>query len=216
VLFPEGRERIRRTLGTEVFDRLGCREIGNTANECGAHDGLHVNAEHVVTEVVDERGSAVTSGMEGEILYTSLGNVGFPLIRYRVGDYAAAAAVTGPCPCGRGLPKIRQVRGRMTDMLVAPDGTKIHGEYFSHLFYKMPSVREFRVVQESLDRLDVWVRIRDGETQLPDAEAGYLRSELRGVFGPGVAVTIEVIDEIPRAASGKHRFTESKVGAGAR
>jgi phenylacetate-CoA ligase len=213
MLFPEHRERLTRTIAREVYDRLGCREIGNTAHECPGHDGLHVNAEHVVTEVVNERGNAVAPGTEGEILYTSLGNAGFPLIRYRVGDSATAAAETGPCSCGRGLPKIRQVRGRMTDMLVAPDGTRIHGEYFSHLFYKTPSVREFRVVQESLDRLDVWVRIRDGETQLPDAEAGYLRGELRGVFGPDVALAIEVVDEIPRAASGKHRFTESKVGA---
>jgi phenylacetate-CoA ligase len=211
VLFPERRQCILERVGREVYDRLGCREIGNTAHECGAHNGLHVNAEHVVAEVVDARGRAAAPGTEGEILYTSLGNYCFPLIRYRVGDYAVGAGEGEACACGRGLPKIRQVRGRVSDMLVAPDGTKIHGEYFSHLFYKTRAVREFRVVQEAIDRLVVWVRVQDGA--LPADDERYLQGEIRSVFGPGVAITIQVVDEIPRAASGKHRFTESRVGA---
>src|SRR6185503_5515220 len=115
-------------------------------------------------------------------LYTSLGNRGFPLIRYRVGDYATVGNV-GVCACGRGLPRIKQIRGRITDMLVTPDGTRIHGEYFSHLFYKTSAVREFRVVQEMLQELVVWLRI-GGDALPPDQEA-FLRSELSKVFGDG-------------------------------
>jgi phenylacetate-coenzyme A ligase PaaK-like adenylate-forming protein len=211
VLFPERRARILETLGRAVFDRLGCREIGNTAHECAAHDGLHVNAEHTLLELVDGSAHAVLAGMEGEILYTSLGNWCFPLIRYRVGDYAVGGSPAAPCSCGRGLPKISQVRGRVTDMLTAPNGTKIHGEYFSHLFYQTPAVAEFRVVQESLERIAVWVRARDAAARLPAEQEALLRSEFSRVFGPGVEVAIEVVDEIPKTASGKHRFTESRL-----
>src|SRR4029077_11792118 len=97
---------------------------------------------------------------EGAVLYTSLGNDVFPLIRYRVGDYAIAADSSGTCGCGRGLPKVRGLRGRVTDMLVTAGGAKVHGEYFSHLFYDSPSVLEFRVVQESLREIVVWLRLR--------------------------------------------------------
>ena len=209
-LFPEHRARIQATLAPDVYDRLGCREIGNTAHECEAHDGLHINAEHVVLELVDAHGQPVAPGSEGEVVYTSLGNNAFPLIRYRVGDYAVAGN-EGPCRCGRGLPMLRSVRGRMTDMLVAPDGTRIHGEFFSHLFYGAAAVAEFRVLQESMERIAVWVRTRGGD--LPQDQRRALETALRRVFGDGMTVTIDVVDAIPRSESGKHRFTESRVRA---
>ena len=215
VLFPEARAKIGATLGAEVYDRVGCREIGNTAHECGAHDGLHVNAEHTVMEIVDDAGRAVAAGTEGAVLYTSLGNDVFPLIRYRVGDYATAAGSSGTCACGRGLPKIRGLRGRVTDMLVTPDGTKVHGEYFSHLFYDSPSVLEFRVIQESLREITVWLRLRPDAPALAPEEDDRLRRAFVGVFGAGVELEIRVVDDIPKTASGKHRFTESRVATGA-
>src|SRR5690348_303379 len=147
-LFPAHRKRLETGFGATVFDRFGCREIGNTAQECEDHSGLHVNAEHVYLEIVDDRDQPVAAGREGDVLYTSLGNWRFPLIRYRVGDRAVAASADA-CRCGRGLPKIAGVRGRETDMLVTPNGTRVHGEYFSHLLYGLASVLEFRVLQES-------------------------------------------------------------------
>lgn len=209
-LFPEHRARITSTLSNELYDRLGCREIGNTAHECTAHNGLHINAEHVVVEVLDQRGEPAAPGSEGEIVYTSLGNFAFPLIRYRVGDYGIADR-SSTCDCGRGLPKLKAVRGRVTDMLVAPDGTKIHGEFFSHLFYGAASVREFRILQETLDHVTMWVRPRAGV--FPEEERRYIETGLRRVLGNDVRVTVEVVDSIPRSESGKHRFTESRVAA---
>jgi len=211
-LFPEHRERLTATLATEVYDRFGCREIGNTAHECPAHAGLHINAEHVVVELVDESGDPVPPGSEGEIVYTSLGNSAFPLIRYRVGDYGVAGD-EGTCGCGRGLPRLRKVRGRMSDMLVAPDGTKIHGEFFSHLFYAAANVREFRVLQETMNSVTIWVRPQGGA--LPVEQRRAIEAGLRRVFGTDVRMTIDVVDAIPRSESGKHRFTESRVTAGA-
>jgi phenylacetate-CoA ligase len=215
VLFPERREKIVAALGLEVYDRVGCREIGNTAHECSAHDGLHVNAEHAVMEIVDEHGGAAAPGTEGGVLYTSLGNYVFPLIRYQVGDYAVAAGNLGTCSCGRGLPKIRGLRGRVTDMLVTPDGTKVHGEYFSHLFYDSPSVLEFRVVQESLREVSVWLRLRADVVALTAEEDDRLRRAFESMFGAGVELEVNVVDDIPKTASGKHRFTESRVGTAA-
>ena len=214
VLFPEARAKIRATLGAQVFDRVGCREIGNTAHECDAHDGLHVNAEHTVMEIVDDGGGAVAAGTEGAVLYTSLGNDVFPLIRYRVGDYGTAAG-SATCVCGRGLPKVRGLRGRVTDMLVTANGTKVHGEYFSHLFYDSASVLEFRVVQESLREIVVWLRLRPEARALSGEEDGRLRRAFVAMFGPEVQLEIRVVDDIPKTASGKHRFTESRVSTGA-
>jgi len=209
-LFPAQRKRLETGFGAAVFDRFGCREIGNTAHECPDHSGLHVNAEHVYLEIVDERNQPVAAGKEGDVLYTSLGNWRFPLIRYRVGDRAVAASADA-CRCGRGLPKIAGVRGRETDMLVTPDGTKVHGEYFSHLFYGLSSVLEFRVLQESTAQIRIWVRLAGGRAALPAGDEASLRSAFAGLFGPATDLEIAVVDEIPKTASGKRRFTESRI-----
>jgi phenylacetate-CoA ligase len=100
-------------------------------------------------------------------------------------------------------------------MLVTPDGTKVHGEYFSHLFYDRRSVLEFRVVQESLQEITVWLRLRPDAPALAPEEDEGLRRAFVGVFGPGVELEIRVVEQIPKTASGKHRFTESRVATGA-
>ena len=213
-LFPKHRQQLRAAFGAEIFDRYGCREIGNTAHECPDHSGLHVNAEHVYLEIVDGENRPVPPGQEGDVLYTSLGNWRFPLIRYRVGDRAVAASA-GACRCGRGLPKIAAVRGRETDMLVTPDGTRVHGEYFSHLFYGLASVLEFRVVQESAALIRIWVRVAGGASALPSGDEATLRSAFMGMFGKGTDLEIMAVDEIPKTASGKRRFTESRIAGSA-
>ncbi len=214
VLFPEARTRISQWLSPHVFDRFGCREVGNTAHECEAHDGLHVNAEHVLLEVVDEQGRAVAAGHEGEVLYTTLGNYVFPLIRYRVGDYAVREEPSALCRCGRGLPRIAAPRGRITDMLITTSGARVHGEYFTHLFYTMTCVRAFRVVQETERSLRVLVMLRSGAA-LPAADEHRLRTAIADKLGSDVTLQLEVVTEIPPSASGKHLFTECRVARGA-
>jgi phenylacetate-CoA ligase len=213
MLFPAHRAKLQSLIARQVFDRFGCREIGNTAHECEAHDGLHVNAEHVVLEVVDGAGRPVADGETGDILYTSLGNQVFPLIRYRVGDRARTMA-PGRCACGRGLPRIAGITGRITDMLIAADGTRVHGEYFSHLFYAMADVREFHVVQEARDAVVVLLRLARGTATLGATDAATLRGSFERVFGSGLRLDVRVVDTIPPTASGKHRFTECRIGTG--
>ena len=67
----------------------------------------------------------------GAVLVTDLLNGAMPLIRYRIGDMAAWA--DGPCPCGRGLPRLERVAGRVTDFLVGADGRLVSGVYLGHL-----------------------------------------------------------------------------------
>ena len=71
-------------------------------------------------------------------------------------------------------------------MLTTPDGTKVHGEYFSHLFYNTPSVLEFRVVQETARDIVVWLRLRDQLPRLPEGELTPLRRAFTELFGAAV------------------------------
>ena len=114
----------------------------------------------------------------------------------------------GACSCGRGLPRLRSVEGRQTDFLVTPAGKVLHALSAIYVLRELPSVREFQIVQEQSERLDL--RIVPNGT-LDDATRTMIVSRLRRLFEANIDVRIEIVDTIPRPSSGKYRYVMSKV-----
>ena len=99
------------------------------AHECPAGT-MHVNAESTYVEFLRE-GRPAQPGEPGEIILTALDLYSMPLLRYRVEDVGAAADTT--CPCGRGLPTMAIVEGRVQDLISLAGGRFLPGEFFPHL-----------------------------------------------------------------------------------
>ncbi|WP_276353941.1 phenylacetate--CoA ligase family protein [Cohnella caldifontis] len=211
-LFRPMRERIERTFGCPVFDRYGSREVGDIACECDHHEGLHVSVPTHYVEILGPGGRPAAPGETGEIVVTLLTNYAMPIIRYRIGDLGAWAE--GKCPCGRSYPLIGQLAGRVTDTFVTRSGTRVHGEYFTHLFYFQDWVKQFQVIQEDYARIRVvWVpgdradgRAKPGERAISD-----IAGKIRLVMGGDCQVIFEERDDIPPSPSGKFRYTLSRV-----
>lgn len=207
VLTREARQLIESTFGCGVFDRYGCREVGNIAHECAAHTGLHVLAENNLVELLDQNGRQVAPGKMGRVVVTNLNNYVMPLVRYDTGD--AAVAGDGDCPCGRGLPLIKSIQGRASDVIVSPSGKLLHGEFFSHLFYRVEGVWQFRVVQESLRDLQIEIvpsaAFEEGKT------LSFLSEAIKKYGDPEFAIHFKLKRALDPSPSGKHRFTISKV-----
>ncbi|HZI94735.1 MAG TPA: hypothetical protein VFE84_10860 [Patescibacteria group bacterium] len=188
-LAPDVRNDLVQAFGCAVLDRYGCREAGVIAHEC-TRGSLHINAEAVVMEVV-----------EGEVVVTTLNNRSMPLIRYRVEDLAELSEEA--CPCGRGLPLVRRLRGRLSDIVRSPSGRLIHGEFFTHLFYGAAGVKSFQVAQVSPERLDIQV-VADG---LFDAQARTrIESAIRDHADAAFHVVWLDVEHIEPGPSGKMRF----------
>jgi phenylacetate-CoA ligase len=204
-LTPAMRERIERAFGCRAFDRYGSREIGNAAHECEAHAGLHVSMERVIVEIVRD-GRPVTDGTEGEVVVTLLDNVAEPLLRYAIGDVGRKWAGP-PCPCGRAYERIEITAGRSSDLFTTPAGRRVHGEYFTHLFYGLPGVAAFRIVQETRERLVLEV------VRGPAWRGDEVDSVLDGIreLDPAFRTEVRMVEEIPVSASGKRSFTSSQV-----
>ncbi|TXK89622.1 phenylacetate--CoA ligase family protein, partial [Parageobacillus sp. SY1] len=128
-LYPYMRETIERVFQTKVFNRYGSREVGDIACECEHHQGLHVSALTHYVEIIKENGTLAQPGEIGEIVVTSLTNYAMPLIRYRIGDMGKWAK--GECDCGRVMPLIEEVNGRVTDFFINSYGKKIDGRIFN-------------------------------------------------------------------------------------
>lgn len=204
-LYPPQRATIEEAFGCPVFNTYGSREFMLIASECSQHQGLHLSAENLYVEVIRD-GRPCKPGEMGEIVVTDLHNYGMPFIRYAIGDVGIAS--DHRCACGRGLPMLEDVEGRVLDLIVTPDGRMLPGEFFPHLLKEFPEVKQFQVVQEALDRVTVkLVLARD----LAPERLDFLRREILTVLGFNVGLDLRVVDEIPLTASGKLRVTISHV-----
>jgi phenylacetate-CoA ligase len=195
VLLPHYRPLIESQFGCKVFNRYGSREVGFVAMEC-AHGSMHINAPDVLVEVHNPGPDGV-----GELLITQLNNLVFPFIRYRIGDLAAIQSSS--CACGRHLPCLTDLRGRASDFITAPDGTLIHGEWFTHLFYEVSGVAlfTFRQVGPTQYVFDVQ---RDADFDRAAFHKAMEKARIR--LGSGARIEINFVDRFEATPSGKHRF----------
>jgi phenylacetate-CoA ligase len=204
-LYQHQREQIERTFGCPVANGYGGRDAGFIAHEC-PKGALHLMAEDVIVETVDDCGKSVPTGCPGEIVVTHLATRDFPFIRYRTGDVGVLD--DRACICGRGLPILREVQGRTTDFVVAMDGTVMHGLALIYVMRVLPGIRTFKIVQETIDRTRVLV-VPEGPLD-PRTHAAIVEG-IRARLGPRVTVVVEAVDEIAAERSGKHRYVTSDV-----
>ena len=202
------RDDLGRVFGPDkIFNRYGCREVGLIAHECPRHNGLHVNIDDLVVEVVDDDGKALRPGETGRVLVTALRQCALPLIRYDLGDTATWAE--GTCDCGDSAPRLAHVTGRSSDTIRTAEGKLIHGEYFTHLFYGATPVRRFQFVQRT--PRSYFLRYEAGENLSDDLERK-LRSDLSAQLGADSVIEFERCEQIEPSPSGKYKFTLSLVG----
>lgn len=204
-LFSHQRETIERAFEAPVFDRYGCREVMLIAAECERHEGKHINAEGVFVEL-HRNGRLARPGEPGEVIVTDLACRSMPLIRYKNEDIAVAAAA--PCSCGRGLPMLASVEGRVLDMIVGPEGQLLAGEFFPHLLKDYPAVRRYQVHQDRQRTITVKVVAGEGfATETPRL----IEHSIRRFLGAQAAIAVQVVDDIPLTPGGKFRVTVSEV-----
>lgn len=209
VLPTHKREIIETGFGVKVYDRYGCGEMKDIAQQCGLSSHSHVNADNVLVEFLEDD-RPVPFGAIGEVVATNLNNYAMPLLRYRQGDLGHA--VTQPCPCGRGLPLMSVVSGRVYEVLALPDGQRVHAALLNHIMYGLPGVRQYQIIQETLERLVC--RIIRGPEFRTDTSSR-IRSEIRRCLGPQIHVEFEYPTHIEPTASGKHQFICSKIAQSA-
>ncbi|MFA9217697.1 MAG: glycosyltransferase [Sphingomonadaceae bacterium] len=204
-LYDEQRRLLEATLGCPVANGYGGRDAGFIAHEC-PEGGMHISAEDIVVEILDRDGQPVADGDSGEIVVTHLANADFPLIRYATGDVGALS--TQPCRCGRGLPLLQRIEGRVTDFVVAQDGTVLHGLALIYVLRDQAAIQAFRIVQESLALTRIQLVCRDS---LAVGLRADIIAQFRARLGHAVEIAIEEVSEIAPEASGKHRYVISKV-----
>lgn len=204
VLLPENRPLIEETFHGKVFNRYGCREVSLIASECEYHTGLHVNADALIVEIDPIPGGPRDCG---RVLITDLYNRSMPLIRYEIGDVARWLSDDAPCPCGRSLPRLENIEGRITDFLRLPTGEMISGPSLALLVGQMVEIRQAQFVQPAPDEIRLDVIPADGfgshtVDELRRRLYPYLRNQIR--------FSVRLVSKIASEASGKYRFVKKE------
>jgi phenylacetate-CoA ligase len=201
LLQPE-RELIEKAFLCKVTDRYGCEEVSLIACECEMHHGMHLNSEHLYVEFLTDDGRPVTDGQKGHIVVTDLINRGMPLIRYKVEDMGVPTA--RQCPCGRGLPLMEKVAGRVADYLVRRDGTLVAGvSLIERTLTAVSGIEQMQIVQDRLGEVVVNI------VPMPHFDpsgADRLMTEFERVFGSDSEIRLRYVRRIPQQRSGKYRF----------
>ncbi len=201
-LVPAQRSLIERVFGAPVYDQYGCCEVSWIAAQCEQKAGLHVNAERVHMEFVDEVNRSVEKGVWGRTLLTRYDDYSFPLIRYEVGD--TGRFLPAACACGRTLPVIDQVKGRLTDVVRLPSGRVLTGEYLTTIFDAYPdAVNAFRVTQKKDG--DLVVEFVPAHATRYDPVFVSVARDLTGKVAGEVSVVFQRVQAIPHDR-GKLRF----------
>ena len=199
------REAIEQAFQCPVRNSYGMAEIACAAGDCG-EGFLHLWPEVGIVEVLRfEADESAIEGSEGRMVCTGLLNPDMPLIRYEIGDYGSIASYRGNCGCGKALPILGNIEGRLDDVIMTKDGRRIGR--LDPVFKADLPVREAQIIQEDLAR----IRVRLVPAEGYDQKCGKTIIErLKDRVGD-IEITVETVDSIPRSINGKFRAIINKV-----
>ncbi|HET6880706.1 MAG TPA: AMP-binding protein [Pirellulales bacterium] len=198
---PATRERIERAWHARAFDHAGATEVGPWGYADRLGRGLHVNESEFIAEFRSlAGGTPATEGELSELVLTTLGRCGSPVIRYRTGD------LVRPSKSERGVVILEGgVVGRLDDMLIVR-GVNVFPSAVEQIVHGFPEVEEFRVTAtkvEEMDRLTIEIEDR---LERPSRVADELRLRL----GLNVAVECVPLGSLPRYEAKARRFVDAR------
>lgn len=206
VVSNELRDVCESVWGVNVVDSYTAQEVGYIALQCPLTPSYHVQAETMFVEILNDQDQPCGPGEVGRVVVTPLHNFATVLLRYEIGDYAE---VGSECTCGRGLPVLSRIHGRVRNMLHLPNGAVrwpvIGGPIPTIL--RLPA-RQYQVVQKSLSEIEVRVV---ASRQFNAEETKALTIAFNKAFGFDFTINWVYVDAIPRSPTGKYEEFVSEI-----
>ncbi len=195
------RNEIQAKLNIIATDNYGLSEVmgPGVAGECQERNGLHINEDHFLIEIIDPKTlEPVKPGETGEVVLTTLTKEGFPVIRYRTRDLTRL--IEEPCPCGRTMRRMERILGRTDDMLIIK-GVNVYPMQIEAILFDIKGTEpHYQIIVERegrLDKVTVMVEVVESiffdqmkkQRQLVDLIKSRLASEL------GIGIDVKLVEE---------------------
>ncbi len=203
ILEPGLRTLCHRDWGVPVRDNYSCEELATLALTCPEHDHLHIQAERVLLEVLNDGNQPCVPGEVGRVVVTGLINFATPLIRYELGDRATTGAA---CPCGRGLGVIERIIGRERLPVILPSSDRLFPVLDAEPLLLKGGVRQYQLTQISTEEIDLKLV---ADLRLSEVEEADITAHLQRNFGHPFRFKFIYVDKIPREPGGKFQIFKS-------
>lgn len=200
------RDVIEEAFGCKLYDWYSQSEYVVAAGQCP--EGNYHIVESGLMEFIKD-GEQASEGEIGEIIGTRLYNYSMPFIRYRVTDLGRYSKER--CSCGRGLPIVRSLEGRVYDSILTPDGKLLSGVSVAYYWENQiiqftPNVELIHIIQKTRNRLLIEMVKKEGYS---DQETQAILRGLKSLLGSEIQIEFKYLDSIPTGR--KWRFTESEL-----
>jgi phenylacetate-CoA ligase len=205
----QARRLVMEAFGIPLLSEYGAMEAFSIGFECERHTGYHLNSDIYPVRIVDGEGRELADGESGEVVVSNLIGRGTVLLNYRLGD--VASKLPQGCPCGRSLPRLSFLEGRVDDWLLTPSGELVHPQILrTVLSIGEDDVWRYQVVQRSPSDFAIRIVAAPGS----DREALQARIARRFADRLGVVSGIEFsfVESLPRTPGGKVRAVISAAG----
>jgi len=206
------RTEIEKSLNITAYDNYGITEIigPGVSFECSERNGLHINEDHFIAEVIDpETGEPLPEGETGELVFTTITKQGFPLIRYRTGDISSINPE--PCPCGRTLKRMARVSGRTDDMIFV-ESSNIFPSQIEEVLIEIEGVEpHYEIIlnrEEGVETMELRIEVSEKLPEMDEIKnlqhfKNDVRSRLTANLGFEPKVTLVEPKTLSRSGGGK-------------
>jgi len=190
---------IEKNFGCIVYATYQTVETGKIGFQCERREGFHLNIDLSPIRLINESGQTVGPGHLGEVVVSNLYNRAMVLLNYRLGDLGVLA--TKPCPCGRSLPLLEKLEGRVFETIQLPDGRRFITDVLEIDFKdEMRSSLQAQISQVDPRRL-LWKIVPSLSTDRETLRHRLLEKS-KSIFGD-IVVEVEFVEKIHRTSGGK-------------
>jgi len=212
------RKEIEERMGIKAMEAYGLTEFGGpgTAYDCVAQNGLHVNEDHFIPEIIDPvTGEVLPLGTKGELVFTAIQRQAMPLLRYRTRDITTLRREK--CECGRTFIKMDKIYGRSDDMLII-GGVNVFPSQIESILLEIKEIEPQYVIivkkKGYLDQLNVDVEARQetydaGPKRIAEVEK-LVESKIRGITGIGAKIRLVPPKTITRSEGKAKRVIDER------
>lgn len=211
------RRDIENGLGIKAYDIYGLTEISGpgVAFECEAQNGMHINEDHFIAEIIDPKTLEVLpEGSKGELVFTCITKEAFPLLRYRTKDICVLTREA--CPCGRTHVKMTKPMGRSDDMLIIK-GVNVFPSQIEQVLLEQGYAANYQLIVDRVnhsDTLEVQVEMNaetfsDSLAKISDMEKKLVEA-LKNMLGIYAKVTLVAPKSIARSEGKAVRIIDKR------
>ena len=174
----EMRQAIQKSLGIKAYDIYGLTETSGpgVSFECQEQQGMHINEDHFIAEIIDpETGEVLPEGSKGELVFTCLDKEAFPLLRYRTRDICVLSR--RQCSCGRTFIRMTKPMGRSDDMLIIR-GVNVFPSQIEAVLLKEGYAPNYQIIVDRVNNNDTFdILVEMDDEMFADTVAGITKRE---------------------------------------